>query len=79
MPKVEAPAPSKVTAPLVGRKQSDMKLVAQRANRAPAADYSHLDRPAVQRQPRAVGDGLRASYGSEDVLDIPAFLRRQAD
>ena len=79
-PKVAAPAPVKVAPPLVGRKQSDMKLVAQRANRAPAADYSHLDRPAIQRQPqRAVGDGLRASYGSEDVLDIPAFLRRQAD
>jgi cell division protein FtsZ len=80
MPKAVAPAPAKVVPPLVGRKQSDMKLVAQRANRAPAADYSHLDRPAIQRQPqRAVGDGLRASYGSEDVLDIPAFLRRQAD
>ncbi len=80
MAKAAAPAPAKVAPPLVGRKQSDMKLVAQRANRAPAADYSHLDRPAIQRQPqRAVGDGLRASYGSEDVLDIPAFLRRQAD
>jgi hypothetical protein len=45
-----------------------------------APDYSHLDRPAVQRQPqRAVGDGLRANYGAEEVLDIPAFLRRQAD
>jgi len=25
-----------------------------------------------------VGDGLRGNFG-EDVLDIPAFLRRQAD
>ena len=33
---------------------------------------------AVQRQ-RAVGDGLRADVDSEDLLDIPAFLRRQAD
>ena len=49
-------------------------------HRAPAPDYSHLDRPAIHRQPqRAVGDGLRADFGSEDVLDIPAFLRRQAD
>jgi 3-deoxy-D-manno-octulosonic acid (KDO) 8-phosphate synthase len=32
----------------------------------------------VQRQ-RAVGDGLRAESESEDLLDIPAFLRRQAD
>jgi cell division protein FtsZ len=43
-----------------------------------AADYAALDKPAVQRQ-RAVGDGLHASVESEDVLDIPAFLRRQAD
>ena len=45
-----------------------------------APDYSRLDQPAIQRQPqRAVGDGLRANLSSEDVLDIPAFLRRQAD
>jgi cell division protein FtsZ len=43
-----------------------------------AADYAALDKPAVQRQ-RAVGDGLRADADVEDVLDIPAFLRRQAD
>src|SRR6188768_3252029 len=43
-----------------------------------AADYAALDKPAVQRQ-RAVGDGLHASAEPEDVLDIPAFLRRQAD
>jgi cell division protein FtsZ len=44
-----------------------------------AADYAALDKPAVQRQ-RAVGDGLRGGeVESEDVLDIPAFLRRQAD
>ena len=43
-----------------------------------AADYAALDKPAVQRQ-RAVGDGLHGHAESEDVLDIPAFLRRQAD
>jgi cell division protein FtsZ len=50
-------------------------------NRAPltAGDYSALDRPAVQRK-RAVGDGLRSAEPlSEEMLDIPAFLRRQAD
>jgi 3-deoxy-D-manno-octulosonic acid (KDO) 8-phosphate synthase len=26
-----------------------------------------------------VGDGLRLESESEDLLDIPAFLRRQAD
>jgi hypothetical protein len=41
-------------------------------------DYAMLDRPTVQRQ-RAVGDGLRQEVESEDLLDIPAFLRRQAD
>jgi cell division protein FtsZ len=41
-------------------------------------DYSALDRPTIQRQ-RAVGDGLRAEMPSEELLDIPAFLRRQAD
>ena len=46
-----------------------------------ANDYSILDRPTVQRQ-RAVGDGLRpepAALPTEEMLDIPAFLRRQAD
>jgi cell division protein FtsZ len=49
--------------------------------RAPltAGDYQNLDRPTVQRQ-RAVGDGLRVpEMPSEELLDIPAFLRRQAD
>jgi len=73
-PAVAAPQPGVAT-----RRHADVKLVAARARQAPP-DYSHLDRPAVQRQQtqRAVGDGLRAPV-SEDVLDIPAFLRRQAD
>jgi cell division protein FtsZ len=41
-------------------------------------DYAILDKPTVQRQ-RAVGDGLRNEVDTEDLLDIPAFLRRQAD
>jgi len=43
-----------------------------------AATTPALDKPTVQRQ-RAVGDGLRPAADSEDLLDIPAFLRRQAD
>src|SRR5665213_2376989 len=43
-----------------------------------ASDYSALDKPTIVRQ-RAVGDGLRAEVDSEELLDIPAFLRRQAD
>jgi len=41
-------------------------------------DYATLDKPAVQRK-KAAGDGLTVEADSEDLLDIPAFLRRQAD
>jgi cell division protein FtsZ len=54
-----------------------MRVVRQKSAMAPT-DYAMLDKPTVQRQ-RAVGDGLRADVESEDLLDIPAFLRRQAD
>jgi cell division protein FtsZ len=54
-----------------------MRVVRQKSPMAPT-DYAMLDRPTVQRQ-RAVGDGLRTEMESEDLLDIPAFLRRQAD
>jgi cell division protein FtsZ len=43
-----------------------------------ASDYSALDKPTIVRQ-RAVGDGLHTAPESEEMLDIPAFLRRQAD
>ena len=42
------------------------------------SDYSALDKPTIVRQ-RAVGDDLRADADPEELLDIPAFLRRQAD
>jgi cell division protein FtsZ len=46
---------------------------------APSAmDYAALDKPAIQRKV-AVGDGLRPEPETQDILDIPAFLRRQAD
>jgi cell division protein FtsZ len=54
-----------------------MRMVRPKSPMAPT-DYAMLDKPTVQRQ-RAVGDGLRAESASEDFLDIPAFLRRQAD
>ncbi|MGQ0429710.1 MAG: cell division protein FtsZ [Gammaproteobacteria bacterium] len=77
----KAAAPVTATPPTAAgvRRHADVKLVAARSRSVPL-DYSHLDRPAVQRQQpqRAVGDGLRGPV-SEDVLDIPAFLRRQAD
>ncbi|MDH3747853.1 MAG: cell division protein FtsZ [Gammaproteobacteria bacterium] len=50
--------------------------------RRPAAqaepNYHGLDKPTVQRK-RAVGDGLDGAGLQEELLDIPAFLRRQAD
>jgi cell division protein FtsZ len=42
------------------------------------SDYSALDKPTIVRQ-RAVGDGLHVAAETEEMLDIPAFLRRQAD
>jgi cell division protein FtsZ len=55
----------------------NMRVVRPKTPMAPT-DYAILDKPTVQRQ-RAVGDGLRNEPDSEDLLDIPAFLRRQAD
>jgi cell division protein FtsZ len=52
--------------------------VVRRAPPLSNSDYAVLDRPTVQRQ-RAVGDGLRQEEEAQDLLDIPAFLRRQAD
>ena len=54
-----------------------MRMVS-RSKPAMNPNYADLDKPTYQRQ-RAVGDGLRADSDSEDLLDIPAFLRRQAD
>jgi hypothetical protein len=52
--------------------------VVRRPQPLSSSDYAVLDKPTVQRQ-RAVGDGLRQDQDPEDLLDIPAFLRRQAD
>jgi cell division protein FtsZ len=64
----------------VGRESARAEPPMRVVRRSPlsTSDYAALDRPTVQRQ-RAVGDGLRADVADEDVLDIPAFLRRQAD
>src|ERR1700730_9260784 len=62
--------------PLTSRAQPAMSVV--RRGPLSNSDYAALDKPTVQRQ-RAVGDGLRPEAETEDLLDIPAFLRRQAD
>jgi cell division protein FtsZ len=73
----EVPTLQKVAPQAAAPAEPPMRVVPRRP--LTAADYAALDKPAVQRQ-RAVGDGLRSEVvDSEDVLDIPAFLRRQAD
>src|SRR6202030_1003399 len=62
-------------APREVRAEPPMRMVRRPMS---SSDYAALDKPTVQRQ-RAVGDGLRPAGDSEDLLDIPAFLRRQAD
>ena len=50
--------------------------------RAPlgVGDYSAYDTPPrLRERARAVGDGLSHDHGDESFIDIPAFLRRQAD
>ncbi len=60
----------------VAQREPPMRVV--RRQPLSSSDYAALDKPTVQRQ-RAVGDGLRPEPDEEDLLDIPAFLRRQAD
>jgi cell division protein FtsZ len=50
-----------------------------RAARRSLDNYADLDTPAYRRRARAVGEDFRADPGDESYLDIPAFLRRQAD
>jgi cell division protein FtsZ len=57
--------------------ESPMRIVRRPAAQA-EPNYQTLDKPTVQRQ-RAVGDGLEGNGLQEELLDIPAFLRRQAD
>jgi cell division protein FtsZ len=57
-------------------REPPMRVV--RGRQPVASDYAAYDKPAVQRFQKAVGDNSSASM-SEEMLDIPAFLRRQAD
>ncbi len=57
--------------------ESPMRIV-RRPAAQPEPNYHGFDKPTVQRK-RAVGDGLEGGGLQEELLDIPAFLRRQAD
>jgi cell division protein FtsZ len=58
--------------------ESPMRIVRRTAEKPTEPNYHGLDKPTVQRK-RAVGDGLEGAGLQEELLDIPAFLRRQAD
>ncbi len=58
--------------------ESPMRIVRRPAERPSEPNYHGFDKPTVQRK-RAVGDGLEGAGLQEELLDIPAFLRRQAD
>ncbi len=70
-----------------GMEESDRRVKLVCGGAAGPADYAKLDKPTVMRQKsaerKAVGDGVvmpaAVDEGSMDYLDIPAFLRRQAD
>ncbi|MAD91996.1 MAG: cell division protein FtsZ [Gammaproteobacteria bacterium] len=57
--------------------EAPMQIVRQK-NTKSEPNYQTLDKPTVQRQ-RAVGDRPEEGGLQEELLDIPAFLRRQAD
>jgi cell division protein FtsZ len=62
-----------------GFAEKPMKVVRRAQIKGREPNYNELEKPAVQRK-RAVGDGMTGNDSSlEELLDIPAFLRRQAD
>ena len=70
----EAPAAVVPPAPTIRM----VRPAAAAATRPGPVDYTKLDVPTAVRK-QAVGDDLHGSAVTEDFLDIPAFLRRQAD
>ena len=59
-----------------------MRVVAGGRSESDAPDYRDMDRPAVYRRVHTAGAAAQAEASAEpdlDYLDIPAFLRRQAD
>jgi len=80
-PEARVAAPPIITPAQAPRRKPDVSVVGGRTGPTGAPDYSRFEAPAASRgrPQRAVGDGLRHDMPSEDVLDIPAFLRRQAD
>jgi cell division protein FtsZ len=63
--------------PAVEQAKPDVRVVRTSAS-SKRPDYDSLEQPAVARTKRAVGDDL-TGLPQDGLLDIPAFLRRQAD
>ena len=61
--------------------EKHIKLVHKNEQQQDEVDYDKLDRPTVIRNRMAAGNGRYAPQAevNMDYLDIPAFLRRQAD
>jgi len=57
--------------------EQSVKLVVDKTNTGDV-DYGQLDKPTVIRN-KVAGDRFTETEGGMDYLDIPAFLRRQAD
>lgn len=73
-----------VVATGLGGQHTAPKKVVDNTDSSSETDYRQLDRPAVMRKGAAVkrGAAMAQAVGAEtdmDYLDIPAFLRRQAD
>ncbi|HEY0722343.1 MAG TPA: cell division protein FtsZ [Gammaproteobacteria bacterium] len=56
-----------------------VKLVVNKAAATGEVDYGQLDRPTILRNQPEQPRGAKGPEGNLDYLDIPAFLRRQAD
>jgi cell division protein FtsZ len=66
----------------VQREEPPMQLVQKtdEVETSEAVNYKDLDRPTVIRQQRVVGENFSTPMDADlDYLDVPAFLRRQAD
>jgi len=59
------------------KSEQSVKLVVEKINNGDV-DYGQLDKPTVIRK-KVAGDRFAETEGGMDYLDIPAFLRRQAD
>ena len=64
--------------PSASTEHPPMRVVRKQQRASVEPNYQDLETPTIARK-RAVGDGLGDGMLQEELLDIPAFLRRQAD